>query len=255
MSEIIWKIPKNIGYESYIKAIGAFFQKKADTTPLKTKDIAVTIGSEPKSISEGIGFLVSINVLEGNKTEGYKLTEKGSKYAEAVYNEDGDAIKKSWNDIVENTFLKSLSDYIEINKKDLTLEGLFKHIRTKGRFPVGNGPTGMTNPCATGARTLLQIFKNTGMLPNDFDLGSTRERATTKKSKQKANKVLTKQKTTPKKTKPENDEDWVSYSVDDFKMSMHKGIDLDTFTFIQNEVVSNLNFWKTKFVVKNNDSE
>jgi len=257
-----WQIPSNISFESFKKVVGAFYQKDAESKEVTTQIIANAVGMSTKSISGSIRFLLAIKILEGDFTKGYKLTTKGTEYAKAVYTEDKDRVKNSCSEIINNCYLKTLVDYISVNKADLSVDGLYKFIRAEGKFPEGTGPAGMIGPYATGARTLLQIFNTAKIFPESFDLSSITEIHSGNKSVREVNKKSksdTKRKSTTSTKKKTNSDahsdEMVNVNFDDFSISMRKGIDQATFNFIKTQVKSTLEFWETKFVQTENQSE
>jgi len=257
-----WPIPSNIGFEPFKKVVGAFYQKDAESKEVTSKTIANAVGMTIKSIWGPIRFLLAIKILEEDKTKGYKLTTKGAEYAKAVYKEDKDGVKNSCSEIINNSYLKTLVDYISVNKADLSVEGLYKFIRAEGKFPAGPGSAGMTAPYATGARTLLHIFNTAKIFPEGFDLSSITEIHSGNKDVRKKNKKSksdTKKKSatgTKKKTNSDvHSDEMVNVNFDDFSISMRKGIDQATFNFIKTQIKSTLEFWETKFVQTENQSE
>jgi len=164
-----WRTPFNISYPTYKKIICGLFQKKADQEPVGYQDLADTVGVKKETISSNLSFLKAIGATGGDGRNGFSLTEKGAKYAKAVFEDsDPNIIKQTSEELIENSHLKDLSDFIKINENDLTEEKLYKFIKGKGRYPDGPGTTGMSAPNAAGSTTLLNIFYNAGLLPESI---------------------------------------------------------------------------------------
>ena len=55
-----------------------------------------------------------------------------------------------------------------MKKDSITLDEIYLFIKGEGRYAEGGGTTGMTPPYATGAKTLLNIFDEAGILPESL---------------------------------------------------------------------------------------
>jgi len=239
-----WFIPSHLSYESYQKLVGALYQKKADVEKVSTVEFAKAAGVIPKNAYGVVRFLLSLNIITGDKSSGYNLTPDGLIYAKAVYGSDNESIKKIFPQIIEKTHINSLVDYIAVNKNSLTLDGLHNFIKQEGRFPEGNGPTGMSAPYATGSKTLLQIFKSAELLSAELELETKPSGGRKLGDKTKITSRRKHRDDSPRKT--HDKESWFNYQTENFTMSMNKNIDEDSFEFIESQINSTLQFWKKK---------
>lgn len=165
-----WSMPFNIGYESFQLILKTLFQQKADVNPVPLSRIGSIAGLNPKTISSNMTFLKAIKVVKEESKDGYMLTPRGVQYARGFYMNDPKIIKEKSIEIIKNSHLKTLYDVIDIKKDSITISDVYSFVRGEGRYAEGAGITGMTPPYATGAKTLLHIFKDAGFLPNSFDV-------------------------------------------------------------------------------------
>jgi len=159
--------PTNVGYDSFKKILSTLHILHADTKRISLDSIASSSGFKKTSVSSTIFFRESIGVV-GTNDEGISMTPRGQAYIRAVVEDDSEKIKTETKKIVDNTFLNKLKNFVTINKSDLTLEKLYKHVQSEARFGPGAGPFGLHQPHATAVKTLLQIMKDSGYLPHDF---------------------------------------------------------------------------------------
>ena len=163
-----WSMPFNIGYESFQLILKTLFQQKADEEPVSLSRIGSIAGLNPKTISSNMTFLKAINVIVDETKNGYQLTPWGVEYAKAIYTNDKNATKEKSLELIQNSHLKSLADKIDLKKDSITLEEIYLFIKGQGRYAEGAGTTGMTPPYATGAKALINIFDEAGILPESL---------------------------------------------------------------------------------------
>ena len=163
-----WSMPFNIGYESFQLIIKTLFQQKADVEPVPLSRIGSIAGLNPKTISSNMTFLKAINIINDETKDGYQLTPWGVEYARALYTNDKNTIKEKSLELIQNSHLKSLADKIDLKKDSITLDEIYLFIKGQGRYAEGGGTTGMTPPYATGAKALLNIFDEAGILPESL---------------------------------------------------------------------------------------
>lgn len=163
-----WSMPFNIGYESFQLILKTLFQQKADVEPVPLSRIGSLAGLNPKTISSNMTFLKAINIINDETKDGYQLTPWGVEYARALYTNDKNAIKEKSLELIQNSHLKRLADKIDLKKDSITLDEIYLFIKGEGRYAEGGGTTGMTPPYATGAKALLNIFDEAGILPESL---------------------------------------------------------------------------------------
>ena len=164
-----WIVPANISYDNYILILRTLYQLNADSKPVVLDDLAKQTQLQKPTVSADMSFLKSIDVIESDTKNGYKLTSFGKDYCKAIYTGDKELIEKSSSEIIEKSHLKSLLDNIKI-KPDVTLESLYGFIKGQGRFSDGLGISGMSTPYATAGKTILKIFKDANKLPENINL-------------------------------------------------------------------------------------
>ncbi len=77
----------------------------------------------------------------------------------------------------------------------MELKDLYSSIKTLGRLSSGSGISGMSPPYATGARTLLLIFKDAGLIPESVDIDIYGQHSTPQtKSKKQPSKSQSREK-------------------------------------------------------------
>lgn len=188
-----WRIPFNITYDGYVKILKTLYQQKADTNPISLDRIATVTQMNKNTLGMNLGFLKYVNVVDGDAKNGYKLTPLGFDYAKGHFSEDVGLIQLTSKQIIENSYLRSLLDFIEINK-NTDVEKLFSFIKSEGRIADGAGFTGMSPPYGAGARVLLRIFQDAKVIPEKIaeEIKSLEETVRTVKSRIQAKPRTTK---------------------------------------------------------------
>lgn len=182
--DIKWRIPFNISYESYLLILKALFQQKADSQQVSLEDLIRVTGLNRSTLVGNAAFLKSVGVLETDSKDGYKLTSSvGKKYAKAVYTNNSALVSEASKEIIEGSHLKGLLDFIKL--KERKIDEIYGYIKGEGRFADGPGISGMTNPYAAGAKTLLRIFRDAELLPEGIDVDVKKETQSTQ-NKQKS---------------------------------------------------------------------
>ena len=160
-----WRIPFNITYEGYTRILKALYQQKADTVAITLDRMTSITQMNRNTLSVNLVFLKSINVVSGDGKTGYRLTPLGLEYSKGHYSDDAGLIQAKSKEIILNSHLKSLVDFLEINKT-ISAEKIFGYIKSEGRFAEGPGYTGLSSPYASGARVLIRIFQDANVLPS-----------------------------------------------------------------------------------------
>ena len=165
-----WKMPFNINYDTYKKLIAGLYRSKADSKHVDSAYLSKILGVHKKTLKSNLSFLRSVNVLEGDSQNGYKLTiPMGQKYAKAISSDDRAGIKESSYELITgNQNLKQMNEFISLNNPSLTQ--IFNYIKTEGRYSPGSGNNPMNAPFMTGSRTLLHIFKDADLIQYDLQI-------------------------------------------------------------------------------------
>lgn len=192
MSEEKWRTPFNIGYDKFTTICKALYQQQADTKPVSLEKLTALTSLNKTSLATNLLFLKSVGIIEELESHEYTLTTLGKNYTKAHFSEDKKLLESTSLELIQNSHLNSLSDKLKIIK-NMELKDLYSSIKTLGRFSSGSGISGMSAPYATGARTLLYIFKDAGLIPESVDIdisgqhvvSSSKSKKQTSKSKPK----------------------------------------------------------------------
>lgn len=241
--------PTNVGYDSYKKIINTLHVLKADTITISMDSVASSSGFRRNSIGNTMNFLESIGVVKIDQSE-VSLTPRGQTYVRAMAEEDPTKIKEETKKIIDTTYLNKLKNFIMINKSDLTLEKLYKHVQTEARFGAGTGPFGLHQPHATSVKTLLQITKDSGYLPEDFIIdiqGKHPQGVKKQKGSTSKKKPITPVKETSQQ--PMFDESRHILQTDYFVLTYDKNMNNDTFDNMKSMINTEL-FFRSKQLKK-----
>ena len=158
-----WPIPVGVKYETFVKIPKALHQQGADSKPIAPDKLAGLMSINRHTVRGNLVFLASVGMAKRKKPRLYRLTARGIKYAKAHVAGDAKAIKRSSLDMIKKSHLRSLLDMLDTGSPE---QGeIYAWIKAKGRYPDGRGTGGMHPPTGTGARTLLRIFADAGLVP------------------------------------------------------------------------------------------
>ncbi len=170
MNDDKWRMPFNIGYDKFVLINKALYQQQVDSKPVSLEKLLSLTSLNKSTLVSNISFLKSIGIVEEFESHEYKLTTPlGSTYAKAHFGEDKKLIESTTIKLIENSHLNLLSDKLKLNK-NMELKDLYSYIKTLGRFSSGSEMSGMSAPYATGAKTLLHIFKDAGLISESIEL-------------------------------------------------------------------------------------
>lgn len=112
-----------------------------------------------------LAFLESVGVVHEEAREAYRLTEEGRRYAGAHLSGRPGPIEKETRSVVRASHLRRLADEARADAGMRHGELLLRIKEYAGR-PDGPGADNMQWPASTGARTLLRVLGDAGMLPD-----------------------------------------------------------------------------------------
>ena len=158
-----WPIPTNMSYDRLIDTARALLLLRADQKAVEIEMVSKKVGIAKDTIRRGLLFLKSLGVVEISKQGKYSLTADGTSYAKAHVSGDANQVVRLTLGIIGRSHLTELSDVIKTNKS-ISWEYLYKKIKVFGRYPDGKGGAKMHAPDATGARTVLRLFEDAGLL-------------------------------------------------------------------------------------------
>lgn len=183
-----WTLPFNISIETLDMIIKAFFQAKADEKSVVITQIEKLTSLNLNTLKANTTFLVAIGVLlgEGEKRDLYKLTELGTRYAKALSERDPQAIMSINREILDNSFLKDLTGFVELHKAGgkLNFDAIFNHIKTMARLKENpKHSRGIAAPYATGVGTVIEMLVRAGVIDESLLAKPTIKRTETPKVK------------------------------------------------------------------------
>ena len=180
-----WPIPVGIRYETFIKIPQELYKHGADSKPIRPAKIADLMSINKQTIGGNLAFLASVGIVKRAKPRSYKLLSLGTKYAEAHAAGDDRAVKRVTLNMIRKSHLRSLLDILDGGNPEW--DEIYAWIKAKGRYPDGRGTGGMHPPTGTGARTLLRIFADAGLVPIEMtdESGSAQRKPRAAKGKRK----------------------------------------------------------------------
>jgi hypothetical protein len=164
-----WRIPFSISYEGYKTIITALYRQKADSNYVDIKYLKKILGfGSLATLKMNLFFLTSVNILEGDTKNGFKFTDPlGKKYAKAIFSGDKEQLKESSSELINNSHLRTLAEYIAV--KNASMEDILNYVKTEARIPSGRTENEiMASYYLSGARTLLRIFKDAGIINEEI---------------------------------------------------------------------------------------
>ena len=169
-----WVMPFALGYDAFVKIPRSLFQQKADTKSVSVTQICSITSLSLRLMKANFRFLKSVGMVVDDPPRSYRLTQLGVAYAKAHAMKDKKALKQTSLEIIKNSHLKHLSDMLDLNP-ECSLDKIYAWIKTIGRYPDGSSKGGMHATESTGARTLIRIFHDAGLVSDTLrtELDST----------------------------------------------------------------------------------
>ena len=202
--------------------------------------------SLPKNfLSTNLSFLKSVNIVCGDNTEGYKFTELGKRYVDALYLEKDGDIEKCSLELITNSHLNDLKIHIETEESEISKDSILKFIKRNARIFDGASAGNMPENSSRGAHTLMEIFNKAGIISDEIlstrisSKPSINSKPAKKKKTSSANK---------NKTKPE--EDNFTLNSDNFSIRISKKIDSNELEFIKSQVLSLFEMLERKLIIQ-----
>lgn len=243
-----WNIPYGITYEKLSKILKGLHQKKGDLNKVSFDSILSLSGLHKNFLSTNLSFLKSINTIEGDNSEGYKITDLGKKFADALYLDKEEDIKNCLIELITKSHLNDLKIYIETEGDSLSKDGILKFIKRNARISDGPATGNMPKSSAQGAYALIDMFNKAKIITDEL----TNIRSQVKPASSKS----TKEKRTNKKDTHQSEltnQDSFTLGSDTFSIQINKKISKDDFEFIKNQIMSWFDYVKKK--IDNNNSE
>ena len=169
-----WLMPYAIGYDAFVKISKSLLQQKADTKAVSVSKICSLTSLSTRLTVTNFKFLKSVGIVVDAAPASYRLTQLGAAYAQAHALNDTKALKQASLEVIKNSHLQLLSDMLDLNK-GCSLDKIYAWIKTRGRYPDGSSQGNMHAPESVGARTLLRLFYDAGLISDSLfaELDST----------------------------------------------------------------------------------
>lgn len=162
-----WIMPYGVSYDTFAIMLKSLFLQRADTKPISLDKLCSMASLSKRYTHNNLKFLKSGGIVVDAPPASYRLTSLGTAYAKAHELRDKKALKQTSLEIIKNSHLKSLSDTLSVHK-EYNLDDIYKWIKTAGRYPDGTSAGGMHATESVGARTLLRIFQDAGLVSDNL---------------------------------------------------------------------------------------
>ena len=243
-----WNIPYGISYSKLTKIVRVLLQKKGDINKISIDVLLPLSGLHKNFLSTNLSFFKSINIVDGDNTEGYKLTNLGKKYTDALSLEKDEDIKNCSLELITKSHLNDLKIYIETEGSAISKDSILKFIKRNAKISDGPATGNMPTSSSQGTYALMEIFNKAGIISTE--LLSTRSKSKysgiSKSIKKGKNPVGIKEKT-------RSNEDNFTLGSDNFSIQISKQISQDDLEFIKTQVLALFEHAKKK--IENSDIE
>jgi len=161
-----WAIPFSVGYSNLVKIIRFIKNNNGSSkhVPLKTLLNLSSINSG--TIKQNLSFSEITGITEGDSEKGYKLTAKGSAYADALTMDKPEPIQKSTLEIIENSHLNDLKTFVTTEGEKLSKTDFFKFVKSKANISDGPRFGNMPPTYSTGTGALFDMFSKACLMKN-----------------------------------------------------------------------------------------
>ena len=159
-----WNIPQGCGLEKLMTILVAIRNKNGDTEYVEDEKIKKAIDLTDSLVTSNLTFFKSVNLIEkqSGKT---KLTEIGSQFSEAWVRDD-ENISKLILQIIKDSYLVDLFDYIQ-NNKELTINKIFAFIKSQAKLSDAKDGRPFGDIPFQGAKTVIRLFEKANLLSKE----------------------------------------------------------------------------------------
>jgi len=189
-----WKIAQGCGLDKLMTILIAIRNKNGDTEYIEDEKFKNAIDLSKSLLTGNLTFLNSINLLE-KKDGKTKLTKIGSEFTEAWVRDD-DNISKLIEQIIKESPLVDLYDYIQTNK-GIKIAKIFTFIKAQAKISDASDGRPFADIPFQGVKTVIRLFEKANLLSSeqikefkDYR-NSNPNSPTTKKQKTKSGKKTT----------------------------------------------------------------
>lgn len=159
-----WPTPYALGYGKFTALVRALGERAGDGRDVGLRDVADAARVCDHNAAMNLSFLGSVGVVREVGRGMYGLTEAGRRYAGAHLSGSPARIKKESRAVVMASHLRRLADEAR-SRQGMRGGELLARIKEYAGRPDGPGAGNMQWPASTGARTLLRVIEDAGMLP------------------------------------------------------------------------------------------
>lgn len=160
-----WPTPYALGYGKFMALVRALGESARDGRAASLRDVADAASVCEHNAAMNLAFLESVGVVREEARRVYRLTETGRRYTGAHLSGRPGPIEKETRSVVRASHLRLLADEARADAGMRHGELLLRIKEYAGR-PDGPGAGNMQWPASTGARTLLRVLGDAGMLPD-----------------------------------------------------------------------------------------
>ena len=159
-----WPTPYALGYGKFTALVRALGERAGDGRDVSLRDVADAARVCDHNAAMNLSFLGSVGVVREGERGMYRLTEAGRRYAGAHLSGSPARIKKESRAVVMASHLRRLADEAR-SRPGMRGGEMLARIKEYAGRPDGPGAGNMQWPASTGARTLLRVIGDAGMLP------------------------------------------------------------------------------------------
>lgn len=157
-----WPAPYALGYGKFTALARALGERAGDGRAASLRDVADAASVCEHNAVMNLTFLEGVGVVHEEARGAYRLTEAGRRYAGAHLSGRPGPIEKETRSAVRASHLRRLADESRVDA-GMRHGELLLRIKYAGR-PDGPGAGSMQWPASTGARALLRVLGDAGML-------------------------------------------------------------------------------------------
>lgn len=242
-----WKIPYGVGYSKLIKLMRLILQKNGDKQLLSIDSIISSSIMPSNFVPSNLAFLKSIKIIEMTDTKSCRLTDTGTKFIRALSLDNKKDVEEYGKSLIKNSYLKDIQDLIETEGKELTVEKLYRLIKTNANISDGDRSGNMPTSSSTGVNALLQFLEKCKVLP--LGILQPPKSSILKNTPKTTKKFTKKHQTIPTNTNTQpitNSDEFYTLKSDTFNISIRKSLNLDDFETIEDHMVLFLKSIKNK---------
>jgi len=240
-----WAIPFGVGSEKILKILRYIKQKNGDTKYVPLDSILTLTSINSQSVRNNITFFTIVGILEGDSEKGFKLTDKGTKLVSSTISGKSEDVKKALLEIIENSHLKDLKDFIETEGNGVTKIALFNFVKDRANISDGDRFGNMGAVYSSGTMGLLELFDKAGLIPQNT-LSKSSPRSTNQKQSPKSKSSPKSKQTKQQPIGEIRSSESHNLQSNVFSISINKKIEKDEFELAKSQITSFLQLVEKK---------